>query len=366
MAKKEKAMAGEFGVSKGYKAPDYDKTATKEARDPKLQAYINEEMSKVKEKVDPSPLPIPPTTPEPSIQYPDIARTPAYSMPDQTSEAMAQRLMETVGPKDKFGSSGFGIVEGLASGITPESTIAAGQTQEAQQEAAMNLAKLTGKTQKKQLNMPANKYDDIVTALSDQQTNRDATEAIRKWAMSPNRTQIAKKLGALQGLYTKAKDWIKGSTRTFDETEAARMRGYWNFVNSEIKRITGAQMSEPEARRLMRQMPDLHTKPKVFMKLWDDIMQERERQLFNRVEAFQRGGWNVGGIIPLYEQLKYNPYKRTPWPKEAEKELPSGKKKTEADPRKRLEELRRKAAQSRKNLTREQRRELRRKAKRRN
>jgi hypothetical protein len=239
---------------------------------------------------------------------------------------MAEKLTTAMGPSQQEPSNWLGIASGIASGLTPESSIAQGKLLESQDKAAMDLYKLQGKQkQEPRLRMPAKEFSDLSDQLSNVMINRKATETLREFAFAQNRRPMVKKLGLLGNLYKKALFWVKGGSENMTPEEAKAMRYYWSYVNSEIKRITGAQMSEPEARRLMKQMPKLYQNPKAFMETWDDIMQETEKRLLNKVGGYRLGNWHgVEGLLPLYEEIKATPYQRTVFP---EKKIQTGGKK---------------------------------------
>ncbi len=60
------------------------------------------------------------------------------------------------------------------------------------------------------------------------------------------------------------------------------------FKNQIIKEITGAQMSEVEAKRILKQVPDLNNPPTVWMARWEQSLRNIERLQKRRVEILRR------------------------------------------------------------------------------
>lgn len=337
---KEDVIKGEFGKSKGYKTTKQN--PIDEESKAKALLVSGGYSTDIDERVDPKPLDIGQSLPEPGV--PDNTRFPAandaYSM-------MAQRLEESMGPQEQYGDSFFGGLQSAASGLTPESIIAEGNTVERQQKAAMDLAALQGKQKAApRLKMNQTGFSKLNDELNVAFRNKKATEILRSYAKNRDNSKIKEKLGFLNGLYNKAKFWVKGGTKTLNPEEARAMAYYWSYVNSEIKRITGAQMSEPEARRLMRQMPDFHNDPRTFMDTWDNIMEDRETALKQTIKNYKTGGWQgVEGLLPQYEQLVANPYQRTVWEdKKQGKQFARKAKKSTGKPMTREQKIARRAA----------------------
>jgi len=301
MGKREDAIKGQFGKSKGYKTTE---------QNPLEEETKIKELLLNDESVDPTPLDIGQSMPEQGTQ--DNSRFPAandaYSM-------MAQRLEESMGPQEQYSDSFLGGLQSVASGLTPESVIAEGNTVERQQKAAMDLANLQGKQKAvSRLKIPAKQFVEMSDSLSNISRNRRATKRIRAFMQGRKDSELKDKIGLLEGLWTNAEQWIRREMKSQDIDAARATKDYWTYVNSEIKAITGAQISEPEARRLMRQMPNWNDKPETFMAVWDDIMEERERSIFNRVRSFKRGNWHgVEGFQEQAYELEADPYKRTVW-----------------------------------------------------
>jgi len=64
-----------------------------------------------------------------------------------------------------------------------------------------------------------------------------------------------------------------------------------SYRNAMIKAITGAQMSEPEAKRLMKQMPDEKTSPKNFLNQLDYVQRETNRRISIHESTLKRAGY---------------------------------------------------------------------------
>jgi hypothetical protein len=311
MAEKKDVIKGMLGKSESYKTTDDTQTELEKAKALNEEAGLD--TSSIEERVEPKPLPIPATMPEITPQR-GLASSDPYAR-------MAEKLTTAMGPSQEYPSNALGVFQGLASGLTPESSIAQGKLLESQDKAAMDLYKLQGKQkQESRLRMPATEFSKLSDELNTLQRNRKATDIIRKWALSEDRKPINQKLGLLKGVAKKVKYWLLGKSSNMTPDQARAMAYYWNYVNSEIKRITGAQMSEPEARRLMRQMSDPYASPKTFLDVWDDIMEDNERALLRKITNYRIGNWHgVEGLLPQYEEISADPYQRTAWPEKLAK-----------------------------------------------
>ena len=60
------------------------------------------------------------------------------------------------------------------------------------------------------------------------------------------------------------------------------------FKNQIIKEITGAQMSEVEAKRILKQVPDVNNPPTVWMARWEQSLRNIERLQKRRIEILRR------------------------------------------------------------------------------
>lgn len=73
-------------------------------------------------------------------------------------------------------------------------------------------------------------------------------------------------------------------------------------VNDYIKAITGAQMSEPEARRIMRALPKAGSADEAFIPVLEEIMKITEQKLNNRLDVLETQ--DTVGISKLRELSK--------------------------------------------------------------
>lgn len=79
---------------------------------------------------------------------------------------------------------------------------------------------------------------------------------------------------------------------TTDEQEAF-MAATSAFKNAIIKQITGAQMSEPEAKRIMKQIPDITDPPARWNAKWKQSKKNLEFLQRRRLEILQQSGLRV-------------------------------------------------------------------------
>lgn len=77
--------------------------------------------------------------------------------------------------------------------------------------------------------------------------------------------------------------------------------------NQVIKLITGAQMSEPEAKRIMRQVPDENNPPAVYEARLKRTRENVSMMAKKRREILQQSGIDVSGLAPLDEPRASHP-----------------------------------------------------------
>ena len=96
-------------------------------------------------------------------------------------------------------------------------------------------------------------------------------------------------VGPVAGRVGKVKDIFGGNPLKQSEFNAATA----TLKNQVIKEITGAQMSEPEAKRIMKQIPDVTDPPSVWQAKWN----QTRKNLFNvrkrRLEVMERSGIKI-------------------------------------------------------------------------
>lgn len=101
-------------------------------------------------------------------------------------------------------------------------------------------------------------------------------------------------VGPIQGRFNLAK--IKTPGVSIDKGLAAFVAQNTTLKNEVIKFITGAQMSEPEAQRIMAQIPSVEDKPEVWQAKYDITLQNIEILKQKMKEAgYVFGGGGVGG-----------------------------------------------------------------------
>lgn len=102
--------------------------------------------------------------------------------------------------------------------------------------------------------------------------------------------------GPIAGRYKTMEAWI-GS----NDPDAARFMSYvQTFQNYLIKAITGAQMSEPEAKRILGQMPQFKDNPAAFIAKLQASAENIDLSMKNTLEAAEASGYAIKGMP--YEQ----------------------------------------------------------------
>jgi len=92
--------------------------------------------------------------------------------------------------------------------------------------------------------------------------------------------------GPVAGRIGKVKDVFGGNTDKQSEFNAATSA----FKNQIIKEITGAQMSEPEAKRIMKQVPDVNDPPSVWKAKWKQSRRNISVLRKKRLEVMEKSG----------------------------------------------------------------------------
>lgn len=108
-------------------------------------------------------------------------------------------------------------------------------------------------------------FPDLSTAPASVQASisgyRTAQDKLVMIADTYNSFDSNKPSGPLSGRFNTVSEWVG----TYPKETARFMTQVRDFQNAMIKAITGAQMSEPEAKRLMGQMPTFKDNPAAFM-----------------------------------------------------------------------------------------------------
>ena len=96
-------------------------------------------------------------------------------------------------------------------------------------------------------------------------------------------------VGPFAGRAGTAKEIFGGNPQKQSEFIAATAA----FKNQIIKEITGAQMSEPEAERIMKQVPDVNNPPSVWQARWKQSIGNIKRIQKRRAEVLRQSGLKV-------------------------------------------------------------------------
>lgn len=136
--------------------------------------------------------------------------------------------------------------------------------------------KYTGTVFPKLENAPAGIVDSI-SSLNSALFNLDQLQ----------KSNVESMIGPLAGRVTSVADAIG-----LLGNQGAEMVGYLRtYQNMMIKAITGAQMSEPEAKRIMGQMPSLKDNPQAFLAKLKVSRQNAEMSLKNKLEALRASNY---------------------------------------------------------------------------
>jgi hypothetical protein len=118
-------------------------------------------------------------------------------------------------------------------------------------------------------------------AIAQIDQSKRATERVKLWMAT------LKKDGATKSnFFNKLKYFTKNYMGLVDNEEALAGTAFYGELNAYIKQITGAQMSEPEARRLLKAMPQLQSNPDVFMNVWNTMMRDRYEQIRSKIDTY--------------------------------------------------------------------------------
>jgi len=93
-------------------------------------------------------------------------------------------------------------------------------------------------------------------------------------------------VGPFAGRVGKVKDIFGGNPEKQSNFNAATSA----FKNQIIKEITGAQMSEPEAKRIMKQVPDVNDPPSVWKAKWNQSKRNVAVLREKRLEIMRKSG----------------------------------------------------------------------------
>ena len=101
-------------------------------------------------------------------------------------------------------------------------------------------------------------------------------------------------VGPIAGRVGQVKDIFGGNEIKQSEFNAATAA----LKNQTIKEITGAQMSEVEAKRIMKQVPDVTNPPKVWMARWTQTKKNLAMLRKKRIEIMEASGIRVPEPTP--------------------------------------------------------------------
>lgn len=144
------------------------------------------------------------------------------------------------------------------------------------------------------------------TAIAESRASIDALNNLKGLFKEEFVGPIKGKISPLAGLV--------GQTTQEQEAFMAATSAFKNMI---IKQITGAQMSEPEAKRIMKQIPDITDPPARWKAKWEQSLKNVERIQKRRLQVLQQSGIRVpgdsaapletpdttGGVAPTRENL---------------------------------------------------------------
>lgn len=105
-------------------------------------------------------------------------------------------------------------------------------------------------------------------------------------------------VGPIVGRVSQAKDVFGLNPQDQSEFMAATTA----FKNAIIKEITGAQMSEAEAQRIMKQVPDITDAPTVWKAKWNQSIKNLRHLQNRRLEILEQSGLTVPGTSIIDKQ----------------------------------------------------------------
>ncbi len=145
------------------------------------------------------------------------------------------------------------------------------------------------------LGMPASAAER--TAIAETRASLDALDNLKSLFDNP-RTQTGPIFGRVAP--------VKGLAGLTTDEQEAFMAATSAFKNKVIKEITGAQMSETEAKRIMKQIPDTIDPPARWRAKWEQTRKNLQFIQKRRSEVLRQSGLRVpaDGALDLTDQLR--------------------------------------------------------------
>lgn len=99
---------------------------------------------------------------------------------------------------------------------------------------------------------------------------------------------------------------VKGLFGLSSKEQEDLMAATYAFKNAIIKEITGAQMSEAEAQRIMKQIPDITDPPTRWLAKWEQSKKNLEMLQKRRLEIIQQSGLRVPSVMPNQQTPQFS------------------------------------------------------------
>lgn len=176
---------------------------------------------------------------------------------------------------------------------------------------AKNIGRLLSKTRPQLSNEQVNEVTNLLNA---QTQLREVKNLFDPDAVGPIQDKL---LGFQQFTGIKLPDLQGMSVLSDDKVRLRTILG--SSINDYIKAVTGAQMSEPEARRIMRVMPQAGSADEAFLPTLNEIIKITDQKLDNRLNVLETQDTvgikklrelNSGKVNPATGEPKQEPTKR--------------------------------------------------------
>ena len=161
-----------------------------------------------------------------------------------------------------------------------------------------SLAKIRAEAgQQAQLNIPDKPSADERKGLTDDLATLSRLDSLKE-------LYKPEYVGPARGRYGAVTETVGG----ISEDEADFRAETATLRNQVIKMITGAQMSEPEAKRIMRQLPDENNPSEVFESRMKQTRRNVEMMAQKRRDVLKATGVDVSGLAPLPKEPSTKPH----------------------------------------------------------
>lgn len=133
------------------------------------------------------------------------------------------------------------------------------------------------------------------TAIAETRASIDALNNLKKLFDDPETHT-----GPLVEQQTHYMGLIGGTTKAQEDLMAATFA----FKNAIVKEITGANLSEAEAKRIMKQIPDINDPPKRWLAKWEQSKKNLEQLQKRRMEILKQSGIRAPTAKPAIKKAE--------------------------------------------------------------